>query len=762
MRSYQDFDLHIRPIGYRYRAHVVASLGGQAYSDFDAPFSDDDFKRLLSAVGPRRTSRPIGTPEETEVKALGSRLFAAVFTGEVLACLRTSIDRAKEQNKGLRIRLHLVEVPELADLPWEYLYSSALNRFLSASLDTPVVRYLELAEPVRPLKVNLPIRVLVMVANPADSPPLDVESEWSKLKTALADLEAQGQVAVERLPEASLQALQRRLRGSDCHIFHFIGHGAFDTQANNGVLIFEGREGRGEKVSGEHLGMILHDHWQLRVAVLNACEGARAGRADPFSGTAQSLVQQGVAAVIAMQFEITDEAAVLFAHELYRALADGFGIDSALSEARKVLRTQLNDVEWGTPVLFMRASDGRIFDVAPMENATGASKRPMVEDRRTSDTPSSGPASRWEEGVGADSGNPSNVESLPSKGFCLPWSSWNRATACIRNARVLITDVYPLRASDVSNLASLCKKEGHPLVVVSSTRGTGEIDAVGSVADLAIEAKDVDAQTAAELLTDLAAYLGGDFLSHEWGFGLPQETQTEELVNGIARRFMQFGDAHIYQCLPKASEISVEGGQVCFEAAGPLPDRRQYLALLTNRAMNCPGSDEEFRGLLNRLRRLGAVGPITRSAARSVLFTEESEGITLPVGMASPYFVNADSRCRLDDAKLLVASFPLLDSEDVVPALEVAGAGSDRLVVVAPRIEGKARALLIMNRLRGIVLTLAVETRNMDQLSAIARLTGARLIGKEDAEHLSAAYVHRVFGRARKVEAGFYKTRITG
>jgi hypothetical protein len=110
--------------------------------------------------------------------------------------------------------------------------------------------------------------------------------------------------------------------------------------------------------------MLLHDHESLRLAILNACEGARTSRLDPFAGTAQTLVQQGIPAVIAMQFEITDDVAGTFAHEFYGAVADGYPIDAAVTEARKAIFASGHDVEWGTPVLYLRAPDGRIFDVS--------------------------------------------------------------------------------------------------------------------------------------------------------------------------------------------------------------------------------------------------------------------------------------------------------------------------------------------------------------------------------------------------------------
>jgi hypothetical protein len=108
------------------------------------------------------------------------------------------------------------------------------------------------------------------------------------------------------------------------------------------------------------------------LAVLNACEGARSGRTDPFAGTAQSLVQQGIPAVLAMQFEITDEAAIVFSQVLYEAVSDGYPLDAATAEARKAVHAGPNPVEWATPVLYLRTPDGRIFDLVTTPNPLGA------------------------------------------------------------------------------------------------------------------------------------------------------------------------------------------------------------------------------------------------------------------------------------------------------------------------------------------------------------------------------------------------------
>ena len=216
---------------------------------------------------------------------------------------------------------------------------------------------------MRVLPVTPPLRILVVIASPSDWQQLDGEKEWRNVTTSLNDLIRQDRVEVERLAVPTLSALQRQLRRDTYHIFHFVGHGGFDPHSADGMLAMEDEHGRARLVAGEDLGTLLHDHRSLRLAVLNSCEGARADRSDPFSGTAQSLVQQGIPAVMAMQFEITDDAAITFGHVLYEAIADGYPLDAATAEARKAIYAEGNWTEWGTPVLYLRAPDGHIFDI---------------------------------------------------------------------------------------------------------------------------------------------------------------------------------------------------------------------------------------------------------------------------------------------------------------------------------------------------------------------------------------------------------------
>jgi hypothetical protein len=372
--TYLDFDLLIERGAQGYRAKVLDSPAGEAVADFSLPFSSQDMDIFLlrltrSLSEARRRVRRLESQERELVTGFGGQLFQAMFSGPVLGALQSSLNEAFRKDVGLRIRLRLADTPELADVPWEFLFNPVANRFLNLAPDTPLIRYLDLPMPVRPLTVTPPLRVLVMVSSPTDFPELDVEAELDRLKVALDEVVKRGLVTITRLPSASLSGLQRPLRLENYHIFHFIGHGGFDEHAQDGALALEDAYGRARLVSGQDLGVMLSAHRSLRLIVLNACEGARAATSDPFGGVAQSLVQQGIPAVIAMQFEITDEAAITFSEELYAAIADGYPVDAALGEARRAIFASGNDVEWATPVLYTRSANGQLFRLSKLSEA---------------------------------------------------------------------------------------------------------------------------------------------------------------------------------------------------------------------------------------------------------------------------------------------------------------------------------------------------------------------------------------------------------
>ena len=155
------------------------------------------------------------------------------------------------------------------------------------------------------------------------------------------------------------------MQAGEWHIFHFIGHGGFDPALGEGrIALVDETSGGSNFLSATQLGRLFAAHPSLRLAVVNACEGARASEHSVFSSTGAVLARRGIPAVVSMQYAITDRAAIEFSRTFYDGLARGLPVDEAVQEARLAISLALGDsAEWGTPVLYTRTPDGVLFRV---------------------------------------------------------------------------------------------------------------------------------------------------------------------------------------------------------------------------------------------------------------------------------------------------------------------------------------------------------------------------------------------------------------
>ncbi len=365
------FDLELlvgTPVGQAVPLRVLDAPAGEAATTATFPFDtlalESSLKDLqLALVSSGTRHRRLVSDQEQAVQSFGGALFDFLFTGELRSLLDRSREEARRQDKDLRIQLRF-ESGDMASLPWEFMFDQRRGEFVCLSSTTPVIRYVEMSEPQQPLTVKPPLRLLAMAASPNDLPALDVVQERDRIQTALAPLIEAGRVELKWLEGQTWRHLQNALLRGPWHVFHFTGHGGFDQGRREGMIALTGDDGGTYRMSATDLGRLLGDHHHLRLAVLNSCDGARADRLDVFSSTASVLVRRGTPAVVAMQYEITDDAAVELARTFYSALAEGLAVDVALGEARKAVAVSIHgSFEWGTPVLYLRAPDSRIFDV---------------------------------------------------------------------------------------------------------------------------------------------------------------------------------------------------------------------------------------------------------------------------------------------------------------------------------------------------------------------------------------------------------------
>lgn len=369
--TYENFHLEVRVARAGEYSVSVRSPAGEAQEEIRFPFDKqklDGKLRDLEIAMLRSGDRRLGTTSERTARQFGQELFEALLVDEVRTSYVASREQTQHQNKGLRLMLR-IEPPELAWLPWEFLYDPERGEYLCLSARTPVVRYPEVGQPVDLLPITPPLRILGMVINLVDLGPLDVEHEKRVMEEATRDLQVQGRVELVWLRGETWRDLRRAMRRGPWHVFHFIGNCGYDLNRDEPFVSLADETGYVRFLPAEGLARLLSDHFSLRLVLLNSGGGVLGSVRDAVSSTAAALVRSGLLAVVAMQHETTDHAAIEFYRILFESVADGLSLDAAVTEARISVKIELgNTLEWGTPVLYMSTSDGRVFDIGQLED----------------------------------------------------------------------------------------------------------------------------------------------------------------------------------------------------------------------------------------------------------------------------------------------------------------------------------------------------------------------------------------------------------
>jgi CHAT domain-containing protein len=367
-----------------YSVQATSRKGAEAYSSFGF-----DLPRL-SELAAQLAGRPLQMPKRALnlAQEIGTGLFDQLFTGDTKRLYDRALGAAGLDHE-LRIGLDLTAVPELMDLPWEFLNDGTDYIALRAA----IVRRLGVPKPVRPCKVEEKIRILV-VAGPAPQPyqSLDITRETTRIIESVQELKNSGRVEIV-VARPILSEVERLLSNGQFHILHFIGHGDRDEESDEYTLVFVDGDGEPDLVPGSVLGTILRTYTSLQLVLLNACEGARTDYRDPFKGVASALVKAGISVVVAMQGAITDGAASNFAGAFYEKLiAMAMPYDDALLSARRNLyAADRKHLEWATPVLFSRTKNGQIFKL-PQEHFPPLEPTPAAQLAPVAASPAGRPA----------------------------------------------------------------------------------------------------------------------------------------------------------------------------------------------------------------------------------------------------------------------------------------------------------------------------------------------------------------------------------
>ncbi len=295
------------------------------------------------------------------LKALGSKLYKALFPDKINARFHATMAGAQENQYSIRLRL-IFESPEVAALPWEFLYDEDTNIFLANNTDTVLSRYIDVPLLKRDIKAaSSPLKVLLVISSASDLAHLDATGEERLIREALGkDIDA-GKIELDVLKEATIRNINQKLREKPYNVFHFIGHG--DFQDNKGYIILTDEDGKAKSLDDERFANFFLGNNHLGLVILNTCKAGTISANQAFAGTVSNLVRRGIPAVVAMQYTILDSTAKLFADEFYRSLALGYPVDAAIQTTRNVISMEvgLDRRDFATPVLYMRAKDGIIL-----------------------------------------------------------------------------------------------------------------------------------------------------------------------------------------------------------------------------------------------------------------------------------------------------------------------------------------------------------------------------------------------------------------
>lgn len=179
-------------------------------------------------------------------------------------------------------------------------------------------------------------------------------------------------------------------------------------------------------------------------------------------------------------------------------------------------------------------------------------------------------------------------------------------------------------------------------------------------------------------------------------------------------------------------------------------------------------NDEEIGNLVaNGLEKVGRDGVVTVEESRTgETILEIVEGLQFDRGFKSPYFVtnNDTMQVVLHDTMILIYDKKITQMQPLLPLLESIAQNNKSLLVIADDIEGEALSVLVVNKMKGTLKTVAVKApeygdRRASALEDIAILTGGTVVSPDKGMRLDK-FNPEWFGQARTVTVGKDTTTI--
>ena len=181
--------------------------------------------------------------------------------------------------------------------------------------------------------------------------------------------------------------------------------------------------------------------------------------------------------------------------------------------------------------------------------------------------------------------------------------------------------------------------------------------------------------------------------------------------------------------------------------------------LITEVASISAGDTEIGKLIASVISRIGKDGVVSVEAGQGLAMESEiTEGFTFDRGYVSAYMATDTNRMEAvyDKPAIIITDKKISSAQEMLPLMEkLVASGKKDIVLIAEDVEGEALGILILNRLKGALNTVAVKApsfgdRRKEVLQDIATLTGASVITSDQGMTFDNVGLE-VVGSARKV-----------
>jgi len=312
----------------------------------------------------------------------GQYLYDLLHQGDVA----TEWDKLKLAHARLRIQLDVKSKP-VAAFPWELICDGPEK--LAVDIEQTFLRTYHPEKPItKPKSESWPIRVLMVIGAKDDE---DAILPWKEIRRIEAEIHKSDRlrhdnklvhrmVDIEILRRPGLENLRKDYKEFKPHIFHFIGHGELEANADAHLVISyqDPDTKKYEEIpwtTAQIRTTFQGRDWLPRFVLINACRSEDQGAEDNrrHAWTIGDVFRKlGVPAVLTMQADVNGEAAGVFAGTLYKSLAELEPLDIAVANARIAISNFVKGLdrrEWAIPVLTVAIPPEEILQLRPTATA---------------------------------------------------------------------------------------------------------------------------------------------------------------------------------------------------------------------------------------------------------------------------------------------------------------------------------------------------------------------------------------------------------